>query len=313
MKNNEVEEINIKDIILLLLKEKKIIIYAAAIALVLTGMYMFLLPNTRYESSGKIILTVPEATTEVYGKYIFPSTDIRAYVNVLGDKYEGKVKVGIEKDEKYITVTAKGSSPEKAQKLADEAMNKYIETLRIQYKKNAVEVFLKALESHNTQIKEQIAYNNKLIEKLLKAKKSGLISSQGGQGATGAVSFSVAADEAFFTDEVKSGAEYINAKVAIIVAGTAEATQKLELNNKNIEELKIEQQKINEKLDKEDQTELLNGKADVFKKYVSVIEKATLNDKTTGLSPFILIVAGLISGAFIGSFIVLFKEYWKNV
>lgn len=313
MNNREVSEVNLKNVVLLLWKDRKKILSITMAIFILTGIYTVAISGPKYQSFSKVLLTVPEKTGDVYGSYRFPSTDAKAYLNVLGDMYEGKVDVSMKRDEAYITITASDKSPEKAQKLAIEATNKYIELLRVQYKKNAIDYYLKKLEADNVQSKIYIDYNKSLIDQL-KSIKSGLSASDKEKRAmANSVKFDMSVDEAAFTEALGSSSDYIDAKVTIIKSQVAELNNKIAYNEKYISDLKKEQEMVNSKYGKENQSELLNGKVDVMQQYISVINEPSYDDKQIGMGPLSKLAMGLILGFLLSCCGLLFKTSWENM
>lgn len=306
-------EVSLKSVLLLLWSEKKILLIITTLFLSISCFYVFFIQKDEYETSSKVLLNLPEVTTEMYGTYKFISTEPSAYINALGNYYKGKVRVEIIKGEKYISVTAVSDSPDKAIKLSREAADKYIETLRIQSKINAVDVFLKTLEVQNIQYKERIAFNGSLIDGMRQINASKKSGSQRDNQYVGDVKFSMDTDEVAFTESLTNSDEYIDAKITILETNNSDLSKKVEYNNKYINELKKEQETIASKLGKENEMELLNGKADVMNPYISNLTDANQIVKLNGFGSGVIVLIGLLSGLLVGSFVVLFKDYWKTV
>lgn len=313
---SENKEVTFKDVVLLLWKEKELIIKTVLIIVLISAAYILLIQKTKYEAESKILLTVPAKTSTIYGEYVFPSTEPKAYLNILDSIYKkDKVTVSMVRDENYVTINAIGDSPEKAKKLADEATQKYIELLRLQYKKNAVNVLLTTLENNITVAKESLAYSKELMSKLIKLQnisRTGNLTDSQKQELVNTIKFDMNTDSVAFSEELRQGKYYLDAKIVILQTRITESVQQIEYYNKYVTELNKENELIAEKYGKDNQAELLNNNADVMRSYVSVISEGIPNKDHLGSSKLVELVVCFLLSCMVGIFIVLFKTYWKN-
>lgn len=154
------EEINLRDLIEILIRRKWIILGAAAILIVLVGIYIFVVQDTLYEARASISvvrmddsersaisgsvedmlesisnlealnqrnLTVMVRSTEVVEKAL---TDAGLSEQYSPEEVAGKIILGFEQDSNLATLRIRDQNPENAAKLANAVANAFVLTVR---------------------------------------------------------------------------------------------------------------------------------------------------------------------------------------
>lgn len=313
---NDNDEIVFKDLVLLLWNDKKFIFKIFAGVMILTLVFTFVIDRPVYKSEARVLINLPAQVTTVYGDYIFPSTDPKAYIDILGNMYKNKVKFTMVKDERYITIMAKGESPEAAQKLAIEATDKYLTTLKLQFKRNATESLLKALEEKDPLYKDQLKGYNEMILELEKLKASNLVKNNSAvvssQGNSSEVKYDMTTDSVGFTEGLNSGKEYVDAKILVLKTKALEVEQILQKNEAYIKTLKASKEEIGKKYNTDKASELLNNDMNILNQFVSVFSDPTLNLEKVSPRRSVAVAIGIVIGLGLGIFSSLFRNYWKN-
>ena len=193
VQHNE-EEIDLRELILALWKNKYIIISITLIAAILTGLYSFFLLSPVYHTKLNIIISMPEKYMTRYGEYTLPITTNDQYINLittngvlvntisdmgydagtitvenLRDRIAiGKIDTAIAQNSFDITVSADNSA--ESLKLAEVLYDNYIEFLDVMTKERVVNSYissfsiaLKSLEFSVQSVKDILKKNEELL------------------------------------------------------------------------------------------------------------------------------------------------------
>lgn len=82
VQNNE-EEIDLRELIMALWKQKVMIISISLIASILAGLYSVFILSPVYETRLNIVISMPETYNTKYGEYKLPITTNQQYINLI--------------------------------------------------------------------------------------------------------------------------------------------------------------------------------------------------------------------------------------
>lgn len=188
------DEIDLRELIMVLWKRKFIIIGITLIFAVLAGVFSKVLVDPVYETKFNIVVNIPEVYATKYGEYTLPITSKNDYINLIKnndviantieDMEYGSDAVSVEGlkgriavnnsgsgDQSVFQVTVSANNPEESLKLAQHLYANYINFLDIMVKERAVNYFynefmvkIKANENLILSTQDILARNEELLE-----------------------------------------------------------------------------------------------------------------------------------------------------
>lgn len=342
--NNEInqnyeEEISLKELILVLVKEKKLVTIITVVTTIFAIIFTFMLPSV-YEAQSQVVFSIPEEKGTRFGVFVFPSQNVQDYLpllNSLDVKKEVAQIMGLDSTEevqltynfneknKYVEISTQASSPELAKQLNDNVASTYINRIRAQYKQISMENFTNSLKNSITSLdysklvtqsmlKEKEAFLLELdpvytLQKALFAdpKAAALYADKFGLD-LGSLSNDVVIEEFVNQKYLQIQAEAIDLKTSLINISEA-----LKFNNILLEELLAEKEMFTKQIASLEYDDALNDELDILNGSILQVHEATL--PLTKVSPrnSINVAIGLVMGLFLGVFVAFFKHYWKSI
>jgi capsular polysaccharide biosynthesis protein len=198
LRHNE-DEIDLKELILTIWKQKSIIISTALVAAVLSGLYSFFILLPVYDAKLNIVINMPEVYNTRYGEYTLPITTNEQYIglitsnnvliNTIADMQYDAEEVSVENLRKRITIGKTNPKPDSKQnsfeikvsagraqeslKLAQTLYDNYIEFLDVMTKERAISYYdnnfnvaLKAAEISLKSNQEILKSNEALLTRI---------------------------------------------------------------------------------------------------------------------------------------------------
>jgi capsular polysaccharide biosynthesis protein len=184
------DEVDLKDIILLLWRHKIFIISITLIAAILAGVFSVFIITPVYDSKFNIIISMPRTYTTRYGDYDLPITTNQEYIkfirnnyvlnNTIKDMDYSSKQINAEKLSKKIAigtinspgtvqnsydVTVSARSPEEAKKLAEVLCNNYFEYLDVMIEEKAIDFFYDKFEVNLKALQDTLDINQNLLKK----------------------------------------------------------------------------------------------------------------------------------------------------
>lgn len=330
-------EIDLKEIIIVLWKRKKMIISFTLITAVLTGLFSMFILSPVYKTNLNIVINMPETFHTKYGEYKLPITTNEQYINLITSNdvlintikdmgYDSK-EINIEKlnksieIEKYATnanavrntfmVTVSADNPEEALKLAQSLFKSYIEFMDVMTKERVVNHYS---EFYDIEIKSlQNAWDVSMVtlknneELLVKTPRIiGVVKSNVGiqSQLNGNNDYVVPVDVAN-PNYIKIENDIVQNKQSIYWIETT-----MKKYEQYLEELSVEKQAINNYYETGRVEKLISDIIGVVETNVYLPSPPVAPTKKTSPSNALNIVIGAVIGGMLVVMTALVKEYW---
>lgn len=335
---NEENEISLKELILVLLNQKKLIALITLGATVLAIVVSLLMPNV-YEANSQIVFTIPEAKGSRFGTYVFPSQNIADYLPLLDSlevKNEVAQKLELEspeaisityefnKDNKYVSIKTQESTPEKAKELNDEFVQTYINRINAQFKLIAMDQFIYTHQMNISNLKYQKeTTQSMLVEKttfleelkpvyiLQKAvfsdPRSASLYADKFNLDLSSISNDVVLEEFVNQKYLAIDGEITDLKISLI-----NMNESLKNSEKLLNELNLEKELFIKKFETLDYETLLNDELTVLKGGINQASAAVTPIERVAPRRSFNVAIGFILGLMLGVFVAFFNHYWNG-
>lgn len=342
MNHNDYDEISLKELILSIWSERKLIALVLTVTVILAGIYTFVIASPQYETTSALIIKKPVESSTPYGTYIFPSENINDYIqfiysNEISDRiiakhnldmsnksFKNMITITQDKDANRFQVVVKHEDPEMAYQINNDLINQYVDSLRLTYKKQALESFIFDYQSQIESLNNSIEYKEAILtetsallstmEPVITLQK--MLSSDPIAAAAYAERKNL--DLASLSDDIMTeeviNDSYFNVEAQLVNTEVELITLRQDLKNKNklLGELNTELESYNSLIGTENESQLLNGKLDVMAQNVFVTSKPYQPTNPVAPRKALNMAIGLVLGMMLGVFLGLFKAYWKN-
>ncbi|OPL08181.1 MAG: hypothetical protein AVO33_01340 [delta proteobacterium ML8_F1] len=337
------DEISLKELIMALIKNWKLIVAFIVVAGVLALGYVMVIADEVYEASLEGSISVPESVRTRYGSYSFPTTDKMDFLNVV---YSNKViqetiddlglmeatvngfknAITLETEEKSTRFTFKvtGGSPEEAELRLLTLAENLEDELRIIHKEAALISFIrdygvsyKNLEENLLQTQtqlEEIQEEFADIESVITLRK--LVTSDPVYAAELAqnrgVRIEELSEEMMLEEVINPHYDALQGTLINLRKEIQNIVRAMEKNLRYTDELKAELSNV--------QAYVLSGDGSKMDKDMVAVMETTLHfSASTNVSDHpiapkkaLTLAIALVLGAMLGVFVAFFKEYWQN-
>jgi len=180
------DEIDLRELIMALWRNKYIIITIAIIAAILTGLYSMFFISPVYQTKLEIVVNMPEKYNTRYGEYILPMTANNQYINLITSnqvllntmediEYNGTVeslrnRISIknsDSNEKQnnFTVIVSGNNPQDSLKFAQALFENYYEFLDVMTKGRAIDYYYDKFNTELIVLEKSLESKHVLLKK----------------------------------------------------------------------------------------------------------------------------------------------------
>lgn len=341
--HNGYDEIDIKQFMQSIWKERRIISMITIISVVLMGIYTFIIIEPQYDASSELMIQAPSSVDTRFGTYTFPSPNISDYIqyvysdNVL-DKVIKNLDLGIMRTELknkiYISidppdntnrfqVIVSYSDPEKAKEINDEIVTQLIRSLRITYKRIAIDKFLGDYEIEIDNLETVIHQTQSILDETVVLRdeetpvytlKKALLADPLAAAAyaeANHIDLSKLSDAVMLEEFANENFIALDGKVIEYKTQLIGLNENLALKKSFYDELLKEKNLLENSLKANEYTNITNGKLDVFSANISVLSSAFLPEKPSSPNKLFNMTVGMIIGIMLGIFIGLFRAYWR--
>lgn len=341
---HEYNEISLKELIMTLINERRVIAIITLATLFLSAIFTFLIVSPKYEATSELIIKTPTPVETRYGIYSFPSENINDYIQYIysNDVVDKVIKnqklemtragfremIRINFDSKTQTnrfqVIVSHPNPAIAKAINDELLFNYTKSLRIAYKRNAVERFIKSYEVSIDTLQQSISQTEAILGETKKLMDSmapiytlqkALFSDP---KAAAAYADTLNLDLSSLSEHVIIE-EYANENYFVLQSQVIDYNVQLIgyneslLKQKNLYAELLSEKKALDSIGSNGGSEsVLEGKLDVFSTHISVISPAYVPERAVSPKKALNLAVGLLLGLMIGIFVALFKAYWKS-
>jgi len=331
------DEIDLKELVMSLWKNKKMIISFTLIFAIIAGIFSMFVLSPVYDAKLNIIISMPEKYDTRYGEYILPITTNEQYINLITSNnvlvntikdmgytvpeitLEGlKKRISIGKsDAKTGTVqnsydiTVSADNPEESLKLAQTLYKNYIEFMDVMIKErvvstyyNSFNVSIKTLDNSLNSTKEILKKNEELL-----AQTPQIIA----KGEANLEILSKLTDSSGYVIPVDTvNPNYIKVEGDIVFnKQTIDGIENsIRMNNLFIEELEKEKKSIAKYYETGRAAPLESGIIGVIETSIYLPSPPAAPSQKTSPRNSMNVAIGLVLGGMIGVMVALFKEYW---
>lgn len=328
-------EISLKELIMVLIKEKKLILLLTLgitfIALVVT----LLLPST-FEAQSQLVFTIPKSYESRFGIYEFPSQNVADYLPLLDSaelKNEVTTKLQIEgfnssyvfnKDYKYVSIKTQANTPELAKEVNDTLVMSYINRINAQYKLIAIDKFINEHQLNITNLSFQKDKAQSMIDEksafieLLKPvytlqkavfsdPKTAALYADKFNLDLSSISDNVVLEEFVNEKYLEIDAEIIDLKTSLI-----NMNESVKFSQILLDELLLEKKDFEAKLKALDYADDLKDELTVLQGGISQVSTAALPKNKISPRSSLNVAIGFVLGLMSAVFIAFFKHYWMS-
>lgn len=331
----EENEISLKELVMVLIKDKKLIAVITLGVTLLAIIVSLLMPSV-YEAQSQIVFSIPESVGSRFGTFVFPSQNVADYTPLLDSlevKNEVKNKLELNsidssyeynKDLKYVTVKTRANSAELAKETNDVFVKAYIDRINAQYKLMAIDKFVYMHQMNISNMnyqrqKTQSMINEKSVfleilnpvytlqKAVFSDPKSAALYAEKFNLDLGSLSNDVVLEEFVNEKYLELDAEIIDLKISLI--NMSESVKNSELL---LKELIEEKDLLTKKTEDLSYSEELNDELTVLKSGIFQVSEAVTPNSSVAPRRLLNVMIGIVLGLTSAVFIVFFKHYWLN-
>ena len=333
----EENEISLKELILILLNEKKLIAIITATFTILAIIVTLMLPKV-YEAQSQIVFSIPESSSSRFGTFAFPSQNIADYLPLLtSDEVKNEVasileiessginpQVEFNKDNKYIFVKTSASTPELAKQINDTLIETYINRIRVQYKLESINKFIIYYQNRINSITFQVDRTQSMLSEkqiflmdldpkytLQKAlfadpKTAALYADKFN------LDFSTLSNDVILEEYVSEKYLQIEAEVIDLRTTLINLSEELKFSEKLLSELNEENDQLESNFNTRNYNMILHDELDLLDGYIYQVSQAVLPENRISPKNSVNVMLGFIFGLMISIIYVFLKHYCKT-
>ncbi len=185
------EEIDLRELVLILWKQKNIIISTTLIAAILTGLFSMFVLSPVYHTKLNIVINMPQVYNTRYGEYTLPITTNEQYINLITsndvlintiegmgynasevsiDNLKGRISIGQSSAkagtvQNSFEIIVSANNPQESLKLAQTLYDNYIEFLNVMTKERAIGYYYNNFSIELKKAQMLLKSNQELLKK----------------------------------------------------------------------------------------------------------------------------------------------------
>lgn len=337
------DEISLKELIMALIKNWKLIVAFIVVAGVLALGYVMVIADEVYEASLEGSISVPGSVSTRYGGYSFPTTDKMDFLNVVYSNkviqetlnelglveatvngFKNAITIETEEESTRFTFKVTGSSPEDAQLRLLTLVENFEDELSMLHKEAALVSFIRDYGVSYKNMEENLLQTQKQLEEIqvefadiepvITLRK--LVTSDPVYAAELAqnrgVRIEELSEEMMLEEVINPHYEALQGTIIGLRKEIQNIERDMEKNLRYTEELKAELAGV--------QTYILSGDGSKMDpEMVNVMETSlhfslstNVPDHPIAPKKALTLAIALVLGAMLGVFVAFFKEYWQN-
>jgi capsular polysaccharide biosynthesis protein len=336
------DEISLRELIEVLLKQKVLIGIIALGVTLLSAIFTFGYLAPSYESSAFVALSLDSELNTSYGSYTLPMRDVTEYIELVknpqavqlalkqldsglsGVEYITSIDTEIMKDSNSFWIKATANSPEAAYQRALACLNGYLEITDVVHGRMITEHFYygamdrqKELVSEIQSNAELIIQNRELLENTDKTYmlESALLSQAEyalWQASNANGSVANLKNDTIVSQQLNPSYQRVQEQITSLELSGITLNNQLEEVEKDLAELGNDKEmyaKYDTSLSQED---LNPERLQISKSLISVINQPEINIQKVSPNNTMNLAIGLVLGLMLGVFIAFFKHYWQQ-
>lgn len=341
--NVKSDEISIKELILAIWNERVIISVVTILAMLFMTFYTFFIVSPKFEAVSDLIMKTPGSVETRFGTYSFPSSNLNDYIQyIYSDDVIEKVIHNLDLDvsREYLKneitfksnevestnrfqVVVSYSDAELAKKVNDELVKQFKHSMRLIYKENAIQKFINdyqvQIDNLDSSIKgiENVLRETEVLknsEKPIYTLQKGLFTDPEAAAIYAdnlKLDISKISDHIIIEEYANENYFALDQKIIEYKSQLIALNEELSSKKERYSELLKEKSSFIEAIESGNEDKALNGKLDVLATNISIVSTAYIPEKAVAPNKFFNIIASLFIGIIFGTFIGLFRAYWR--
>jgi capsular polysaccharide biosynthesis protein len=337
------DEISLKELIMALVNNWKIIVSITLIFAILAGGYVFLIADEVYETVIDGTISIPESTSTRYGTYSFPTTDKMDYLNVaksynvvsrtienLGlenatvEGFSNSISIMTEDGSTRFSIRVTGPSPEEAVERVRVLVANFLNEITIMNKERAITAFIIEKNVNNLSLEESRYYNEVQLTQLIEEFEDvspvitlqKLVTSDPVYAAEVArergIRIESLSDEMMLEEVINPHYSDLQGEMISVRKELQSIDRSIDRNNKHLEELREEQEAVVEYLLTGDDSSMSLDVLDVIESRIQFAAHPSYKPNVIEPRKMMTLAIAIVLGGMIGVFVAFFKEYWDN-
>ena len=332
--NTYEDEIDLRELIMALWRNKYIILSIALIAAILTGLYSMFMISPVYKTRLDIVINMPEQYSTRFGEYTLPLTTNEQYINLITSNQvlintirdldgEGSLsveglrnRISIQKpsskeDQNSFTVMVSAGSPEQSLQLAQTLFDNYIKFVDIMTMERAIEHYynkfstdLISLEISLKSRRELLAKNEELLAMTPQTINQKEVMDEIQESALGSVDFVV------MENIINPNYLEIEKQIITIKQEIYAIEDSINRNNEYLEQLEEEKKLIEQYYETGDEDRIRPSLTGVVETNIYLPSQPVVPSRKSGPSTSRNVAIGLVIGLMLGFITAYVREFW---
>jgi capsular polysaccharide biosynthesis protein len=331
------DEIDLRELIMALWKNKTIIISLTLVVAILAGIFSMFVLSPVYDTKLNVVISMPETYNTRYGDYKLPITTNEQYINLITsnnvlvntiedmgyndeevtlESLKKRISIG-KSDAKTGTVqniyeiTVSADNPEEALKLAQTLYDNYVEFIDVMTKERAINSYynqfsvdINSLENSLSSTKEILSKNEELLAQTSQIISKGQANLEIQSQLTDTTDYVIPVD-AVNPNYIKIESDIVANKQSIDGIENS-----IRMKNQYIEELEKEKKAVVKYYETGRSIPLESSVIGVVETSIYLPSQLVAPSQKTSPSNVMNVAIGIVLGGMIGVMVALFKEYW---
>lgn len=328
------DEISLKELMLILLKNKKLIMVITAIGTLTAIILSFVIISPVYETKTKLIINIPKSIETEIGVYHYPTQNITDYSGLLknivvaeetihqmnlnknAESFSKSLTITQEKDSKVVEVLLKGGKPSEIAAVLDQHVENYKKFLLYKLKNDAIDKFIKSYHVEYEQNEQSYKDVQKRIlesEKLL-SEMEPVISLRTALSSNSDLAAEFANSRGVSVSDLSGSMlqeEIVNpnySTIEKIITENKVTETNLSIKKERLDDIlnQLEEERV--KLDAGQETEFLS----ILSSFVQDVSPAIVPTHPIAPRKSLNVAIGFVLSLMLGVFVAFFKSYWES-
>lgn len=337
------DEISLKELIMALVKNWKLIVAITLACFLIASGYVFLVADEVFETTLEGTISIPENSSTRYGTYSLPTTNKMDYLNMIKSNsvvvktvndlelesvsvegFSNSISIETEEDSTRFNVKVTASSPDDANLRINTLVENYLQEMKVYFKENAVDRFISSLNRSLDSLEESKEYNEMNLIQLeedfvdvspvITLQK--LISNDPIYAAEIAkdrgIRLEDLTDEMMYEEVINPHYREIQGEIINIRKNLQSIERSLKRNEEHLAELKVERENIDKYHQSGNVSDANLVVMDVIGSNIQFAASPSYNDSPIAPRKLLILAISIVLGGMLGVFAAFFKEYWES-